>query len=411
MLGALVGVRILTELLNPSIYGELALGMTVATFINQMFFVPIATGIIRFYAPAVEQGSVKGYFEASRRLVLFATGGIILLIPLIALILLVIGRVDWIALAVAALIWVIPSGYNSILSGIQNAARQRRIVAGHKVMETWMRYLIAALLIKWFGPQSAVVFCGYIIAVTITFISQYLFFRKIVLVKVVHDNQKKFWTDQIVKYSRPVGSWSVFTWAQNASDKWALNFFTTTQSVGLYAVLYQVGVYPIMVATGLLTQFLGPIFFQRAGDGSDAQRNSDVTRLCSRLIVITLSMTVIVCVLGLLYHNFVFQLLVGERYSSVSYLLGWVMLAGGLFATGQIVSLGLMSRMETEVMKSAKILTAIVGVVLHFIGAYFYGLEGVVFAGVLFSASYAIWMILLSIKKRPVASMPNGNEV
>ena len=54
--GSLVGVRILTGLLDPKSYGELALGMTAVSLINQVVLGPLGNGVTRFYIPAVEQG-------------------------------------------------------------------------------------------------------------------------------------------------------------------------------------------------------------------------------------------------------------------------------------------------------------------------------------------------------------------
>jgi len=67
--GSLVGVRLLTELLSPSSYGELALGMTIATLVNQTILGPLGGGVTRFYAPAIEYGDLSGYLNAARKLV------------------------------------------------------------------------------------------------------------------------------------------------------------------------------------------------------------------------------------------------------------------------------------------------------------------------------------------------------
>ncbi len=136
VVGSLVGVRLLTELLNPAAYGELALGMTVATLVNQTVLGPLGAGVLRFYAPAVEQGDLDGYLKSVIRLVLSATGIIVLVILLTIAGLLITGRAVWIAIAIAAFVYAILSGYNSILSCIQNAARQRSIVALHQGMES-----------------------------------------------------------------------------------------------------------------------------------------------------------------------------------------------------------------------------------------------------------------------------------
>ncbi len=53
--GALVGVRLLAELMEPAAYGELALGMTVATLVNQVVLAPLGNGATRYYARPVRR--------------------------------------------------------------------------------------------------------------------------------------------------------------------------------------------------------------------------------------------------------------------------------------------------------------------------------------------------------------------
>src|SRR3990172_13232007 len=102
VLGTLFGVRLLTELLEPAAYGELALGLTVAALVNQTLLGPLANGVTRFYAPASEQGDLGGYLSAVRHLVLAATGFILLVVLITLAGLLSAGRTQWIGIATAA---------------------------------------------------------------------------------------------------------------------------------------------------------------------------------------------------------------------------------------------------------------------------------------------------------------------
>lgn len=397
VLGSLVGVRLLTELLDPAAYGELALGMTVSTLINLIVFGPLGAGVTRFYAPAVERSDLGGYLKAVRRLVLAATGIIALMVLFVGTGLLIAGRTEWIAITSAALIFAILSGYNSILSGIQNAARQRSVVALNQGMEPWARFLVAAGLIWWLGATSTVTMIGYVIGSVLVLASQYVFFRKIAHKNNGSTNHQN-WRGQILKYSWPFGAWGIFVWAQSASDRWALGLFATTQEVGWYAVLFQLGYYPISMATGMAAQLLTPIFYQHAGDGSDSERNAKVNSLSWRLTGLALGMTGIVFLVAMLFHTQIFQIFVAKEYASVSRLLPWMMLSGGVFAASQTMALNLMSQMKAHTMMAAKITTALLGVAFNFGGAYWYGIEGIVIASLLFSVSYLLWMLMLSIK-------------
>ena len=395
VIGSLAGVRLLTELLTPAEYGELALGLTVSALVNQTILGPLANGVTRFYAPALEQGDVGGYLSAVRRLVVMATGFIFLIVLLALAGLLSCGYTQWIGIATAALAFAALSGYNAILNGIQNAARQRAIVALHQGIESWLRFLVAAGLLLWLGASSAVAMSGYAIAVILVLGSQYLFFRR-----TVHNNSvasdSGHWQRQMWTYSWPISVFGMFTWVQLASDRWALELFTTTREVGTYAALFQLGYYPMSVASTMAMQFLAPIFYQRAGDASDNRRNADVRKLSWNLTGISLSATAAAFLLALLFHRQIFRVLVASEYASVSHLLPWMLLAGGIFAAGQTIALNLMSQMRTQAMMAAKIVTALAGVVLNFAGAYWLGTVGIVIAGVLFSVLYLAWMAALS---------------
>lgn len=395
VLGALLGVRLLTELLDPSAYGELALGMTTATLVNQTILGPLSVGITRFYAPELERGGLGDYFKVMRRLVSSAT--VVILITMLFLItgLLIAGRSEWVAISTAAFIFAILSGYNSILSGIQNAARQRSIVALHQGMESWMRFLVAAGFLLWLGSTSVVALSGYVVALVLVLGSQSWFFSKIVPRDLAVTGNERSLQKQIWNFSWPISVFGIFTWLQFVSDRWALELFTTTEAVGFYAVLFQLGYFPMSIATGIAVQFLAPIYYQRAGDARDSERRALVNKLSRRFTAVALGVTGVAFLAGLLFHVHIFRIFVAAEYASVSYLLPWMLLGGGVFATGQTIALNLMSQMKTLTMTAAKIVTALLGVILNFAGAYWYGTTGVVIAGVLFAVSYFIWMTVL----------------
>ena len=110
-----------------------------------------------------------------------------------------------------------------------------------------------------------------------------------------------------------------------------------------------------------------------------------------------LSLTVAVVLVALQFHAQIFLILVAKEYWSVSHLLPWMLVAGGVFAAGQTIALNLMSQMKTHTMVAATIIPCLLGVAFNFSGAYWYGTTGIVIAGILFSVLYFVWMTTVSI--------------
>jgi O-antigen/teichoic acid export membrane protein len=93
-----------------------------------------------------------------------------------------------------------------------------------------------------------------------------------------------------------------------------------------------------------------------------------------------------------------------KAYSGVSGYLPILILSGGLFSAGQILSICLLSRRDTKTLLLPKAATAILGIIFYFIGASLLGLKGVVFGNVAFSAIYTLWLSAIIFKanyKRP----------
>ena len=160
------------------------------------------------------------------------------------------------------------------------------------------------------------------------------------------------------------------------------------------------------MATVMAMQFLGPIFYQRAGDASDSRRNKNVTKLSRRLTGLTLALTGAVFSAALLFHAQIFRILVAKEYATASYLLPWMLLAGGVFAVGQTIGLNLMSQMKTRSMVVAKIATSSLGIIFNFAGAYFLGIKGIVVATVMFSILHSGWFAAISIRAAAEPNVP-----
>jgi O-antigen/teichoic acid export membrane protein len=398
-LGALVGVRLLTGMLSPELYGELALGMTLVILVSQVVLGPLGGAVLRFFAPASEAHEMANFLAALRRLLGKATGVVLLLAVATCLMLLLTGQSNWLWLGIAAFGFALVSGYNCTLDGMQNAMRQRPIVAWHQALASWARFLAAAMMVLWLGATSAVAMLGYVLAGLLVLYSQWWFFRRSVrpTTKLISNGARlpRRWETQMFAYAWPFAIWGTFTWAQMASDRWALQIFASIHEVGLYTVLYQLGYYPITLLTGLMVQLVAPVFFQRAGDASDPSRIRQVHDLNNWLTIVALLLTGIAALLAYTLHGRIFAWLVAPEYRAISWLLPGMVLAGGLFAAGQIAVIYLLSGTKTRSLIAPKIVTSVVGVLMNMVGAAWFGIWGVVVGSIITSGVYLIWILYL----------------
>lgn len=396
VIGALVLVRVLTEYLEPEQYGQLTLGLTIAGLVNQVVMGGLAAGISRFYSIAAEKNELSGYLNASQGLMGYAViiAGAITLISIAGL--LSMRHSQWIVLVSAALMLSVFNGFSSALGGIHNAARQRAVVALHGGVEPWLRILLAVGMMIWLGSSSTAVILGYAFSSLIVTGSQLFFLKRLISADQPILNTSDNWRQQIWSYSWPFSVFGVFTWLQQISDRWALQTYASGHDVGLYAVVFQLGYVPIGLALGMAMTFLGPILYQRSGSTTDQNRNMDVHQIAWRITFAGLAITALAFVFTLFMHKGIFQLLVATKYHEVSYLLPWMIVAGGVFSSAQILALKLMSEMKTAVMTTAKIVSAILGVILNIYGASQFGSQGVVAALLAFSCIYFFWMVWLA---------------
>jgi O-antigen/teichoic acid export membrane protein len=398
-LGSIVGVRLMTGALSPAVYGELALAVTFVSLITQILIGPLSASFTRYLNVAQEKNELPTFLGSGSALALRISLTTLLLFAAGAIVLWVSGNSALLGLAGFTLIFTLLSGINILLDSIQTAARQRAVVAWHQGVGQWLRYLAAVGLIYLLGKQPGLAMAGYALSALLILGSQaYFFHRKFSALSLAELKVDPLWTRRILDYSLPFATWGIFAWLQLSSDRWALQTFSSTQAVGFYSVLYQLGYYPLMMLANVFAQFAEPVLFRQAGDGTEAERVNRAQRNTWRLLGGGLGLTALAVIAAALLHGPIFGLLAAPEYGTVSALLPVMVLSGGIFACGQIASMAPLNRGRSKDLVRPKIVTALAGMLANVAGAYWMGLPGVVYASTAFSVVYFGWVLLLSRK-------------
>ena len=394
VLATLYLVKVQARYLEPGDYGRLALALTGATLVNQVVMGGLGVAAARYYSIAEERNQLA-IFSSSLNTLLWRGVRFVALIGLMALL---VGKIMGYGLSTAELLlaslcFAVLSGLNSVYAGIQNAARLRKMAALHGASEAVLKVVCVFLLMSMGGVSGSILLMlGYVLSSGLVFLSHLRFMKRMGHASIAENDDLFTFTADLREYAKPFSRFGGFTWAQQSSDRWALEKFYDLGTVGLYTALYQLSFSPVSVATGFLVTLISPVMFGKSGDGTDDRRVERVRKLGKNMTVACLGLTVLVFVLSFYLSRWWLMLFVSGQYLEVANWLPWLVLMGGLFATGQVLALQLMSEMRPAKMTTVKIATSLLAVVLNVVGSWLDGVAGVIVAGLMFALVYVSWM-------------------
>ncbi|GIW09738.1 MAG: hypothetical protein KatS3mg061_0795 [Dehalococcoidia bacterium] len=394
VLGSLVSVRVVTELLTPEANGEFALATTLAGFAQLPTLSPLANAALRYFAPAQERGTVPQFLRlVGQQVALLALG--IGGVGLIAAALTAqLAGAPWPTLCVGAALLAIVGGTSGVLSALQNAARQRAVVALHAALAKWLTIAALVVLVYQFGSAGTVALGATVLASGLVMLSQAGFllplFRRREHAPAA--SGRPVTARELLRYAFPFTLIALPSWVQLFSDRWALQLFGTTADVGRFTVLVALGVTPLNLAFNLLAQFVEPLLYARAGDGTDPARLRSALR-ATLLVLLLYGAGLLVLVLGAaLLSGFIFSLLVAPAYREVAPLLPLAVLAGGMFNLGQLASILPLQFTESRALLAPKLGSGILTLLFNLAGSALLGTTGVLVASILASTIYCLWM-------------------
>lgn len=393
--GTLVLVRVLTEYLSPASYGELALALTLVSFGQTVVYGGWTFTVTRFYAESQKSSDLHIYLNHCLRIVmrLSAIWCVVMAVLAAALALAEFDRAA--AMVLLTLPFSVANGFVSTLNSIQNARRDRRNAALFQATEAWFRIGAVIAVVQLFGAEPAPVLMGYggssvVIAI--------LIWRRLCRVKGVASHRGPGHADgglagRMRAYAWPFYIWGPFLWAQQSADRWALGAFTTTHEIGIYAAVMQLSFGPMRLLSSTFVRLAAPVLFGRVAKLEDAASRTAALRFVTKIAAVALGAAVLVFVIAFLLRDMIFAVLVGDAFADGAIYLPWMLLAAGLYATGQVLSLRLMGGDSTGHLILPNVVPAVIGVLLSVPGAWIGGVWGAVLSQLAFGLLQLIWLL------------------
>jgi len=398
--GGIVSVRLLTGHLGPETYGELALGITIAGFLGQILFGPLGQSLGRFFATSKEHARLKAVFGSLKIILLWSCPVVILLGICSAFVVGIKWPEKWGWLILTSVIFGTISGMAGLLQAMQNAARQRNIVAFHQGVEPWIKLFAAIFVVGFLGKYGFAALVGFCITSLMMLTSQSIFMWRLVkgewkkVTKVTERETLK----TIINYSYPFSLWGIVGWFQLSSDRWVLQAFLGEYDVGIYTALFQIGNLPVMMSMSVLSQLMMPIIYEKIGNVDDY--NKVKTAILYIKVTIGLFVLVVLFAISIAFflHRPIFQLLTANAFWGISDLLPLICLGVGLRSLGQLFCSVGYAFNKPHIYIKPIIVCAIITVVLNIYLGKSLGIYGICLSLVVSGLCYAGWIGFVSYK-------------
>ena len=401
-LGILLGMKILTQYLNPFEFGRLSIGNTVILLISNSLFGPLGHGFMRFWSISHDRGQVEEFvFTANRYagwLLVFVLAGSFVFCSATRW----FGRQDLIAVAliVGAL-----GGYFGLRLAVLLGARKRKIVALINVGTAISKPLGATLLVIVFVANADFAMWGYLMAASATLLVVEHYYRKVTEEDLKSSSNNRGngvktgkMGKEILAFSWPFCAWGIFVWIHQSCDRWSLLAFHGADVVGAFSVVALLAAYPLMFSSGFLLNLFMPVAYERAGGlSSYGALQSAYKFILVMVAVYTLGAVVLIGFFAF-FHEAIVLLMSNAEYVKFSYLLPILTLSWAFFYLGEaLAAFGLIAK-KPEIYVLPKIMSATIAAVGTFFLSSEIGAPGVVWALGISGLFYAVWCAIIAFR-------------
>ncbi|MBI3807275.1 MAG: oligosaccharide flippase family protein [Nitrospirae bacterium] len=385
-LGGFVAIKVLTNLLGPAAYGQLALGITIAGLVQMFVYGPIDQTVLRFVSVHRERGSLGVFIAALKRVHRLAACLVIPTALLAAVAVYFLANGEWSWLVLSSCLFGIASGFYGTFVSLHNAFRQRRVVTLHQGIDVWLRMCFAVIAVTMFSRTGSAALIGYFLAASVMAASIVYFSLKLPVLKenwgIPTQSKETIGRAmrELVEFGRPFIYFAAFGIVSAYADRWIVFGVLGVEAVGRYAAIYQLANAPVVLAVGMMNQFVVPVIYDRAGGVATAAQSMQSTQLLYQVIGVFSTIMFIMVGAAYLFSESLVGLITAPEFVAYHHLLWIVVMGVGTFQMAQMFTLKGFSHNKTSGYVTPKLLQAGALVLLLLLLANVMGIIGVAWA-------------------------------
>lgn len=333
--GQLLGMRLLTEVVSPSVFGEVSLWVGAIALVSAAMANPTMQALLRFY-PEFHEKREGLLVKSAVRAQLVKLGKIALPVLAVALVYAFSTGNASIPDLVILLALVVVDVARMTSVAYLNALRAFKPAGIWALIEAWGRPLLAYILVETFGVDATWVLLAYLL---VSLFALGLMHRYVPvdpeLTASVESNfidgelSRRFW-----KYSIPLLPLGLIGWVSGMADRYLIGYLLTPADVGLYVAVYGLASRPMAIFGGIVETAIRPAY-QHAVIAGDHTLEKECLIKWTRLVFVGAFFAVLTVGLG---HEFVAGALLGSEYRNASGLLPWVVGGYGLLILSHVAN-------------------------------------------------------------------------
>jgi len=331
-LGQLAGIRLLTGILPPSVFGQFSLLMGIVALISAAIANPTMQAMLRYYPEYALQGQgelvkMVGTSQLIKLMFWVLPLGIVGIVAS-----LVYGWSNVIEiLFLIGLIFVEIVRMQSV--ALLNANSAHRLYGIWALTEAWVRPLLAWALMKIMGIHLVFILASYLLASLCTWIVMRRFIpnQKNEPVPLV---QKSILTTRFWHYTLPLLPLGLLGWVSGMADRFMIGALLSPADVGFYVAIYGLASRPMLMFGSIIENLIRPAYQSAV---SQADTNSAKTYLYRWILFVVLG-SLIALVLALTCHHWLACMMLGENYRQASNLLPWLVAGYALLVLSHVAN-------------------------------------------------------------------------
>jgi O-antigen/teichoic acid export membrane protein len=385
----LAGTRILTELVSPGVYGQVALLNGFVALGVALFSYPFICAGMRILPECQNQEERSALYSVVTNVTSRSTALAISLIALGGGIYRYFSHIDVRLLVLLSILLAITIRREI---GIQLLIGERKHCSASlwQTSDSFLRPLLAISLVWWGGQTAEWILLGYVLA---SFISNSLwsFIHKVKSESNLFTITRNFRSD-VWAYALPLIPMELIFWINGLGDRYIIGYFMSAADVGLYAATYLIINEAFNRSAMVLLRTFQPAYFQACSQNE--------ARKGFRILWLWIGYVVALGVVGVAFlyqtKEWVTALLLAKSYHSAIDLIPAIALGCSLHALGTVAAQPLLASKKTRLVLLGRLCGAVTAAISLPLLVKNYGLTGAAMANPIYFGVEAMVLAILA---------------